>query len=76
MADEGGKLRPVIVAGSAESGTLFRKVAGKTDSLICMAHGKDPQSKEQIQVIKICINQSAVKIDRDSENQKSRTFPG
>jgi len=53
---KGAKLGPVIVAGSAESDALYRMVAGKTDSSIHMAHGKDPQSEEQIEVIKICID--------------------
>jgi hypothetical protein len=57
----GTRLVPVIVAGSAESSTLYRMVAGKTDPSIRMPHGKDPLSDEQIQTIKIWIDQGAAK---------------
>jgi Planctomycete cytochrome C len=57
----GTKLGPVIVAGSAESSTLYRMVAGKTDPSIKMPHGKEPLSDEQIRTIKIWIDQGAAK---------------
>ena len=58
---KGTKLGAVIVAGSAESNTLYRMVAGKTDPSIHMPHGKDPLSDEQIETVKIWIDQGAVK---------------
>ena len=58
---KGTKLGPVVVAGSAESSTLYRMVAGKTDPSIHMPHGKDPLSDEQIEAIKNWIDGGAVK---------------
>ena len=58
---KGTKLGPVVVTGSAESSTLYRMIAGKTDPSIHMPHGKDPLSAEQIDVIKVWIDQGAVK---------------
>jgi len=58
---KGTKLGPVIVAGSAASSTLYRMVAGKTDPSIHMPHGKDQLSDERIEMIKIWIDQGAVK---------------
>ena len=58
---KGTKLGSVIVGGSAESSTLYRMIAGKTDPSIHMQHGKDPLSDEQIETIKIWIDQGAVK---------------
>lgn len=58
---KGTRLGPVIVAGSAESSSLYRMVAGKTDPAIHMPHGKDPLSDEQIEMLRIWIDQGAVK---------------
>ena len=58
---KGTKLGPVIVAGSAESSSLYRMVAGKTDPSIHMPHGKEPLSDEQIETVKLWIDQGAVK---------------
>lgn len=58
---KGTKLGPVIVAGSAESSTLYRMIAGKTDPSIHMPHGKEPLSEKQIEVVKMWIDQGAVK---------------
>ena len=58
---KGTNLGPVIVAGSAESSTLYRMVAGETDPSIHMPHHKDPLSNERIETIKIWIEQGAVK---------------
>lgn len=58
---KGTKHGPVIVAGSAESSTLYRLVAGKTDPSIHMPHEGDPLSGEQIEMIKTWIDQGAVK---------------
>ena len=58
---KGTKLGPVIASGLAASSTLYRMVAGKTDPSIHMPHGKDPLSDEQIETVKIWIDQGAVK---------------
>jgi mono/diheme cytochrome c family protein len=58
---KGTRLGPVIVAGSAESSSLYRMVSGKTDPSIKMPHGKDPLSDEQIKTIRIWIDQGAAK---------------
>lgn len=58
---KGTKLGPVIVAGSSESSTLYRMVAGITDPSIHMPHGKDRLSDEQIESIKIWIDRGAEK---------------
>jgi len=57
----GTKLGPVIVKGSAESSSLYRMVAGKTDPSIHMPHGKAPLSEDQIKTIEAWIDQGAVK---------------
>ena len=58
---KGTKLGAVIVPSSAESSTLYRMVAGKTDPSIQMPHGKEPMSEEQIETIRVWIDQGAVK---------------
>ena len=58
---KGTKLGPVIVAGSSESSSLYRMVAGKTDPSIQMPHGKDPLSDAQIETIRMWIDQGAGK---------------
>lgn len=58
---KGTRLGPVIVEGSAESSSLYRMVAGKTDPSIQMPHGKEPLSDEQIETLRIWIDQGAVK---------------
>jgi len=57
----GTKLGPVVEKGSAESSSLYRMVAGKTDPSIHMPHGKDPLSAEQIETIMLWIDQGAKK---------------
>jgi len=57
---KGTKLGPVIEKGSAESSSLYRMVAGKTDPSIHMPHGKEPLSEEQVQTVKMWIDQGAV----------------
>jgi hypothetical protein len=56
---KGTKLGPVIVAGSAESSTLYRLVAGKADPSIKMPHGKKSLTEEEIDTIKLWIDQGA-----------------
>lgn len=58
---KGTKLGPVIEKGSAESSSLYRMVAGKTDPSIQMPHGKAPLSAEQIETIALWIDQGAKK---------------
>jgi hypothetical protein len=57
----GTKLGPVVEKGSAESSSLYRMVAGKTDPSIHMPHGRDPLSAEQIETIMLWIDQGAKK---------------
>jgi len=58
---KGTKLGPVIVAGSSESSSLYRMVAGKTDPKIHMPHGGDSLGDDQIATIRTWIDQGAVK---------------
>jgi len=58
---KGTKLGPVIVAGSAESSSLYRMVSGKTDPQIKMPHGKTSLSDEQIATLMTWIDQGAAK---------------
>jgi len=58
---KGTRLGPVIVAGSAESSSLYRMVSGKTDPQIQMPHGKTSLSDEQIATLKTWIDQGAAK---------------
>lgn len=56
---KGTKLGAVIVPGSAESSTLYRLVAGKADPSIQMPHGKKSLTQEEIDTIKLWIDQGA-----------------
>jgi uncharacterized membrane protein len=56
---KGTKLGPIIIAGSAESSTLYRLVAGKADPSIKMPHGKRSLTKDEIKTIKLWIDQGA-----------------
>jgi hypothetical protein len=58
---QGTKLGPVVVAGSAESSSLYRMVAGETDPQIHMPHGGDYLGDEQVEMIRVWIDQGAVK---------------
>jgi hypothetical protein len=56
---KGTKLGPIIIAGSAESSTLYRLVAGKADPSIQMPHGKRSLTNDEIESIKLWIDQGA-----------------
>jgi uncharacterized membrane protein len=56
---KGTKHGPVVVADSAVSSTLYRLVAGKADPSIRMPHGKEPLSAEEVETIKVWIDQGA-----------------
>ena len=58
---KGTRLGPVIVAGSSESSTLYRMVAGETDPKIHMPHGGDALGDEQVATIRTWIDQGARK---------------
>jgi len=58
---KGTNLGPVVVKQSSESSTLYRMVAGKTDPSIQMPHGKDPLSDDQVEKIRVWIDQGAEK---------------
>ncbi len=57
---KGTKLGPVIVPGSAESSTLYILVAGKADPTINMPHGKQAISANEIDTIRLWIDQGAM----------------
>ncbi len=57
---KGTKLGSVVVAGSAESSTLYRLIAGKADPSIKMPHGEKSLSKEEIETIKAWIDGGAI----------------
>lgn len=58
---KGTKFGEVITPGSAESSTLYRLVAGKADPSIQMPHGEKSLTKEEIDTIKLWIDQGATK---------------
>jgi Planctomycete cytochrome C len=58
---KGTRLGPVIVAGSAESSSLYRMVAGQTDPKIHMPHSGESLGDDQIETIRAWIDQGAVK---------------
>jgi len=49
----------VIVPGSATSSTLFRLVSGKVDPSIQMPHGKENLSDDEIETVRVWIDQGA-----------------
>jgi hypothetical protein len=55
----GTKFGQVVVPGSAESSTLYRLVAGKADPSIQMPHKKQSLTQEEIDTIKLWIDQGA-----------------
>ena len=56
---KGTKFGPVVIPGSAESSSLYRLVAGKVDPSIRMPHGKDPLKPEEIETIRVWIEEGA-----------------
>jgi hypothetical protein len=58
---KGTRLGPVVVPGSAESSTLYRMVAGKTDPALQMPHSGDILGDDQVATIREWIDQGAVK---------------
>lgn len=56
---KGTRLGAVIVPGSAASSTLFRLVSGEADPSIQMPHGKETLTDEEIETIKVWIDQGA-----------------
>jgi hypothetical protein len=51
---------PVINPGSAMTSSLYIMVAGKGSLTITMPHGKDPLSAEEIEIIRVWIENGAV----------------
>jgi hypothetical protein len=51
---------PVINPGSAMTSSLYILVAGKGSLTITMPHGKDPLSAEEIEIIRVWIENGAV----------------
>ena len=56
---KGTNFGPVVVAGDADSSTLYRLVAGKVDKSIQMPHGKQKLSDAEVATIQDWINQGA-----------------
>jgi mono/diheme cytochrome c family protein len=56
---KGTNFGPVVVPGSAESSTLYRLVAGKADPSIKMPHGDRTLTDEEIETIRLWIDQGA-----------------
>jgi len=56
---KGTKFGAVIVPGSSVSSTLARTVEGKTHASIAMPRTGNPMSKEEIQMLKVWIDQGA-----------------
>ena len=52
---------PVIDPGSARTSSLYILVSGKDNLTINMPHGKDPLSAEDIETIRVWIDNGAVK---------------
>jgi hypothetical protein len=57
---KGSRFGPVIDPGSAISSSLYILVAGKTDLTISMPHGKDSLSAEEIETIRVWIENGAL----------------
>jgi hypothetical protein len=57
---KGTKLGPVIVPESADSSTLYILIAGKADPTINMPHGKQPLSANEIETVRLWIDQGAM----------------
>ncbi len=57
---KGSRFGPVIAPGSAISSSLYIMVAGKADLTISMPHGKDPLSAEEIETIRVWIENGAI----------------
>ena len=55
----GTRLGAVVVPGSSASSTLFRMVSGKVDASIRMPHQREPLDEEQVETIKLWIDQGA-----------------
>ena len=57
---KGSRLGPVIKPGSAMTSSLYIMISGKTNLTITMPHGKDPLSAEEIETIRVWIDNGAV----------------
>jgi hypothetical protein len=56
---QGTKYGPVVEPGSPESSTLYRLVSGKVDPSIQMPHGEQKLAPQEIETIRIWIEQGA-----------------
>jgi len=57
---KGSRFGPVIHPGSAMTSSLYILVAGKGNLTITMPHGRDPLSAEEIETIRVWIENGAV----------------
>lgn len=51
---------PVVTAGSAKTSTLYNMVSGKDNLTISMPHNREPLSDEEIETIRVWIDNGAV----------------
>jgi hypothetical protein len=57
---QGSRFGPVIDPGSAMTSSLYILVSGKDRLTITMPHGKDPLSDEEIETIRVWIQNGAI----------------
>ncbi|NNJ94047.1 MAG: hypothetical protein HKP57_04825 [Halobacteria archaeon] len=57
---EGTQYGPVIDPGSAKTSTLYNLVSGKGNLTVNMPHGKDPLSADEIETIRLWIENGAI----------------
>lgn len=57
---EGTEYGPVIDPGSAKTSTLYNLISAKGNLTVNMPHGKDPLSAEEIETIRLWIENGAV----------------
>ena len=51
---------PVVDPGSAKTSSLYNMVTGNTNLAVTMPHGRDPLSAEEIETIRVWIENGAV----------------
>ena len=56
---KGSRFGPVVDPGSAKTSSLYNMVSGKGDLAVTMPHGKDPISTEEIETIRVWIENGA-----------------
>lgn len=57
---KGTRFGPVVSPGSATTSSLYNMVAGKGNLTVTMPHGRDPLSAEEVETIRVWIDNGAV----------------